>query len=334
MSRKPWTKWKQNFAELTTLEHLRSTPPPENNQRLLTHLRMTQLQKQHFDSVSVEGQARLNSCGGEGASAFLVACPGPQTTMNNEDPRATILRRLGAEDSQLTTEEETCLCGKPASKYHLETCKYRSAIATHDTMVRTVNDVAREAGCTVSLKEPRGIFEDGQGGPDGLVVQSLLGTVGHFGQGRARDERYVYDATIIHPLQPALLKAGQGRPLTAAKHAEQEKRKKYQERATAVHLGFKAFAFESFGAMGSELVDFLRQLSRSVLKDGHREQSLFGATASSNIFQYWQQVLSVKLQSQLSQSSARLTDRIRSRVHVVNTALANAAFVRGQHISI
>eukprot|EP00892_Ulva_mutabilis_P005689 jgi/Ulvmu1/3492/UM161_0009.1 len=59
--------------------------------------------------------ARLLSCSGSLASAFLTACPGPVTGLTDHEFQVAVLLRLGEPLLPVLESDEACPCGRVAA---------------------------------------------------------------------------------------------------------------------------------------------------------------------------------------------------------------------------
>ena len=149
--------------------------------------------------------------------------------MTDTQYQLSMRRLLGLESGLNTGGATFCRCkrGRAAravlTDYHLEVCGLCGKLTRrHNRCNLELTKVARLAGAYVSPGEPRGLPGFGQGGGDALVrsASPVIGSA-------------IWDFTVTHEQQAAMLPGAASRPLYAAQEAEKEKRDKYERQARA-----------------------------------------------------------------------------------------------------
>eukprot|EP00892_Ulva_mutabilis_P011450 jgi/Ulvmu1/8678/UM047_0016.1 len=117
--------------------------------------------------------ARLLSCSGSLASAFLTACPGPVTGLTDHEFQVAVLLRLGEALLPVLESDEACPCGRvAASGTHSVICGqlWASSVLKHDVITVAWRRVLMRASLASSLEPHVGKL------PGGIRVLSLRGS--------------------------------------------------------------------------------------------------------------------------------------------------------------
>jgi hypothetical protein len=217
-------------------------------QRILFHdVEVLQLEKL-LSTASPQARARILSCGGTGASAWLLAIPTePSVTMADTAYVSALRFRLGL--SPVNDMPAKCVCGVSLADKpdHFLSCisLNQSSISRHNALAHVALRLCREAGGTVQ-PEPHYATEHVR--PDGQI--RWLDDV--------HDGYDFVDVSVVHPgssFTRVAQKAG-----GAAKQREAAKRTKYEELRKTYGAEFVPLVFESYGAMGEAAHKFFTKV--------------------------------------------------------------------------
>ena len=244
------------------------TEPPNATQRRLTRHRRHAEWTQWLRRTQTEPHQRAwaLSTTGKGAGAWLGPPTRPDHHLADDHFRVAVRHRLGgtvraAQGPCPFKKEDGTPCNGTADAYgrHTLCCSYGGfMVKRHNTLRDTIARALREAGiCDIGV-EPWVRPPNGPGNP-GLRADLRC---------TDSDGQWAFlDLTVVHPASQQSLQAGgahaQG---TAARLAEQAKRRKYNGIA-----GFQPLGFEVSGSMGEST---RKWLSRQVPEGPGRQEAL------------------------------------------------------------
>ena len=138
-------------------------------------------------------------------------------------------------------------CDLQLDPWHFLACRglTKQSVHRHTILVSSLCDWANKLGCIVR-REPRDLRDGSNDRPD---IDIEIG-----------DKRYLVDVTVRHPCAPSHAASSSRCSLAAARAAEKEKNRKYEEMARLQKATFVPFAVETFGGMGDCASDFVKQL--------------------------------------------------------------------------
>ena len=202
------------------------------------------------DTFSDEDKARVLSCSGKNAGAWLTALPSSDYGWSLSDEEFLIASRIRMGLAPHDRLPLVCSCGVSRGDIptHCLSCVPPSGATVtfrHDLVKNVIAYWSRVAGAAVEI-EPRNLFVDSNKRPD-LLIQ--LGC-----------SRYAIDNVISHPLAPSHVSRAQ-HPLGTARYAETRKRRDYGRLVAGIGANFVPFACESFGAIGECASTFIKALS-------------------------------------------------------------------------
>lgn len=199
-----------------------------------------------FQEASSESRARMLSCAGAGAGAWITAIPtSSELVMLDSAYQFAQRLRLGLPPSDALPDK--CACGSRVASYpnHFLVCqllKASGATARHDRVVRVFAAVAREAGAVVDV-EPR---TDGDR-PDAEITWP--------------DAIDLVDVSVTHAGASALNHGAAREPLRAAGVRERRKLARYANLASGLNVKFVPLVLETYGALAERTQDYVRKLS-------------------------------------------------------------------------
>jgi hypothetical protein len=227
------------------LEHFR-----EGGARSLQHALLEDVEKAAynalFEEASPEARARLLSCSGTGAGAWITAIPTEaEYVMPDDSYRYAVRLRLGLPPSE--TLPPVCVCGASLTAYgnHFLVCQLLFATSTttrHDRLVRTFAALAREGGAIV-IVEPSCESER----PDAEITWA--------------DGIDLVDVSVTHAGQSALTRGSARGQLRAAEVRERRKIAHYTDMARRTGARFVPLVFETYGAFATHTQDYVGKLS-------------------------------------------------------------------------
>jgi hypothetical protein len=195
-------------------------------------------------------RARLHSCSGKSAAAWLLAIPLDRTVQLN--PRAYRIAsriRLGLQAHDDHTNE--CTCGSPNAaldKHHGLSCiSVRRTFINmrHDMMKATVHTWCKRMGCS-AIMEPQNLVA-GQERADNLIATPM-------------GDLFLCDCSIVQPACPSHIEKSQVR-LGAAEHAAAAKYEQYTRHAEECGARFVPLIAEVYGALHGETLSFIKRMS-------------------------------------------------------------------------
>ena len=306
--------WERYRGELNNMFENNNTPewsnevfmamqPMRLQHRLFSAL-VENKQKTLMNSSSPQDKIRILSCSAVGSAAFLRAPAYLQGCMfSNEELKIAIKTRINAPLNLLCPPR--CACGSVLEDNgdHLFKCRigpewenrHSTLVHTMASILRSVNFIVQHEVPLSSLGPLRDLDDTGDGRMD-LVVASGDSTP------------ILADVTVIHPIPSRPIPAGSQMttPLYFAKYRENAKTTRYGDRATQIHHAFIPMVFETFGAFGPQLNQFLKSIAGRALHGSAQ-------TYRTQLIRFWR----VRLSACLQRANARLilskANRIRSR---------------------
>uniref|UniRef100_A0A0G4GL76 Uncharacterized protein n=1 Tax=Chromera velia CCMP2878 TaxID=1169474 RepID=A0A0G4GL76_9ALVE len=208
---------------------------------------------------SETGRARLRSCAGGPASAWLTAMPSSHWTTIAPTLFFVALRlRLGLNLPEIQ-RNPICACGLPLdlAGHHVQRCATGGGIWWRHEQVKDAfcnilsgvrhTYVSRERTfAQLGLFTPIRLVEEGQKRPDLL-------------SGMPSGESYVGDVFVTHPMsvEAARLRRMSNYAGAAARDMEMVKDRKYKTICKEMGLEFVPLVFETYGRWGKKTVEFL-----------------------------------------------------------------------------
>jgi hypothetical protein len=208
------------------------------------------LHRQLLGEVGMASRARLLSCKGKNAGAWLLAIPMDQSSvLPNAAYRTAFRLRLGLPPVDVMPVR--CHCGYDLSRdhYHHLSCNREKATTVnhrHDLIVDAIFFWSRRAG-SVALKEPEDLDHRDERRADLLITMSC--------------GEILTDVVVRHPNAPSLVSRAAQAPLAAALDAEQYKRARYGDMAESMGAAFSAFAVETYGAFGPQAAELVERIA-------------------------------------------------------------------------
>ena len=188
-------------------------------------------------NASQVDRARLLAAAAKNSGAWLNAIPSSQfgTLLDRESLRIGVALRIGAR----VCEPHVCRCGHMTETdgLHPLSCRYSAGRGPRHA---ALNDIVKRAltGCGIpSSLEPTGINRGDGKRPDGI-------TLFPWSQGKC----LVWDVTVVDTFAESHLTASALQPGSAAKEAEERKRRKFVN--IGDHHVFEPLAFETAGTYG------------------------------------------------------------------------------------
>jgi hypothetical protein len=259
--------------------------------------------------LAPEHQARIHSCAGQYAGAFLRAIPHRTSTlMTPGEFQAACLFRLGM-NLPFIPAHLRCDCkrhplvGNLGEHFHV-CAKGNERQSKHNDLVISIRHLCTMAGIETRL-EPRGCFpmHTQELRPDLLLINPNLSSLAPPGRDIA------LDVTITHPGTDTNLRgcSSAKKPGISAVMAEQRKLALYDLTAAQHNIKFFPLVFETYGLLGDQLSTFLDELLHAVYlkSDGH--------IPKPTLKDYWYKRISVTLQRGNAKMFIARTDRIRNK---------------------
>ena len=238
-----------------------------------------------FDVDDVaEGQraaARMRSCRGAAASAWLEAKPGATTTLGDTAFVLAGRHRLGL-GAPTAVEAAPCPCaaGCAGTPDHAMLCKSVASMTTmrHDIEALAVRRVISRAGCASSMEPTyRHLHSRGQhAGPEGQRRGDILTVLP---DGRV----IIVDIVVTHPAAPTYARAAARTDGAAAERAANQKRAEFRSFADGAQYEFVPFAVESFGRLGQDAQRFINTLGDVAAAGGRVSKSVFVMNAYKDL---------------------------------------------------
>jgi len=235
---------------------------------------------QSFNVTTDEGKrgaARVRSCQGAAASAWLEALPGETTTIADTSFVQAGRHRLGlGVPSAVEVPLCSCAAGCAGSPDHAMLCRSVASKATlrHDTLALAVRRCIAKSGCPSSMEPPyRHLRASGQqSGTEGQRRGDILTVLPN---GRV----VIVDVVVTHPAAPSYYDAASQSNGSAAENAAKRKKREFQRFADGAQYDFVPFAVESFGRLGEDARRFLSDFGNTAAQRGCVSKSGFIKTA-------------------------------------------------------
>ena len=240
--------------------------PGRHVQRVLTHARMRVVRSSLLASADAAGQARLRSCAGSGAGAFLTCAASDvsRTELMDGAFRFAVSWRLGrtcfASDLSCRVARDhgrRGFCGAALDNMgdHAAVCGCGGLkILRHSRLVTCLRGILRESGVTVAPTEVMvPAWRTRSGGSSRLEIAYTFEGI----------RRHV-DVILRHPRARAFVTRAAEQDGFAASFGEQEKFDRYP---AIPHAGLEAvqpFGMETFGRLGREASSLLRSARRRI----------------------------------------------------------------------
>lgn len=235
-----------------------NTDPEAKMQRTLVYAADSKRFTQFLQTAQPADRARLLSCSGPSAAAWLTAIPSDShTRLHSKAYQAAARLRLG-----LPVFDETgskCVCGSqnadPAIDLHhaLSCIKVRRGAVNfrHDMVKNVVHHWAKHMGCP-AIMEPKNLVK-GQERADNLIVMPS-------------GDSFLCDVAIVQPSAPTHISTGKAQ-LAVADAAAAAKRAQYTEMANEEGAEFVPIIAEVFGALHEDAIKFFKQLANLAVED-------------------------------------------------------------------
>ena len=240
----------------------------------------------------------VSSCGKEAAAAILAVPKSVELTLTPDEFRLMIRRRLGLPLPQIRPIR--CSCKNhpildPHGTHLVNGCPLgKDRNNTHNMMVQTIASLCRSAGLYTKV-EVRDAFRStapANGGRPDIEFHGLL-EAGVFGDVRI-SEPCTANLTYVHANVP-------GR---AAKAADIEKRRLYEELSLQLGYSFYPLVFETYGRWGESMQNIFTLL----VKHASELKGIpLGAMAT-----YWRRRLSITLQKMVARCILARVGRLNS----------------------
>ena len=214
---------------------------------------------QFLEGLDTSSRARVRSCGGFGAGAFLWALPGEgsQTEVTDGAFAFAVKWRLGLPLSsvsccQVWNRSRGCVCGAVLDEFghHSAVCKCGGfKVFRHSRLVAVLRSLLRESGAVV---EPGEVVVPAWRRPDGKQARlDVVATV--------EGVRQYFDVTVRHPLARHVVGRASDTDGAAAAVGEEQKRVRYPPVPSNGLPEVTAFAVESFGRLGASARKVLQE---------------------------------------------------------------------------
>jgi hypothetical protein len=250
--------------ELKALRWWADKPPQTKDseakmQRTLTFAADSKRFKQLLTTANPADRARLLSCSGPCAGAWLTALPtDSHTRLQSKVYRAAARLRLGLPIFDETSSK--CVCGNTNAdpkidRHHALSCiKVRKNAVNfrHDMVKSVVHTWATRMGCP-AIKEPKNLVK-GQERADNLIVMPTTG------------DAFLCDVAIVQPSAPTHVNTGKHQ-LAVADAAAAAKRAQYTQMAVEEGAEFVPIIAEVFGALHEDGIKFFKQLANLAVED-------------------------------------------------------------------
>jgi hypothetical protein len=251
-------------------------------------------------------QARILSCAGQHAGAFLRAIPHPHSTLMTPcEFQTACYFRLGMNLPYLPNNlrcdcKRHPLVGNAGEHFHV-CAKGNQRQEKHNDLVIAIQHLCTMAGIATRL-EPKDCFpmHPKQLRPDLRLINPRLTRLS---PGR---QDIVVDVSVTHPGTDTNVRSfcSASRPGISAKRAEQRKEAYYDLTAAQHNLKFFPLVFESYGLLGPQLSFFLDVLLEAVYAKSD------GYIPKSTLIDYWHKRLSVTIQRGNARMFINRSDRI------------------------
>ena len=250
----------------------------QHGQRVFARKVMASTYSRLLNRLDEPGRARLRSCSGVGAGAFLLCVP--SDTVGTELLDAAFLHgvrwRLGLQTCATNLFCARCYssnlrkcCGKPLDYLgdHLLCCNvggYKTYL--HSRVVAVVRGILRDSGASVPDREVEVLpWGKGPGQAARLEVEYTV----------AGARRHV-DVVVKHPRAAHLVRRASDQDGAAAAEGERDKLQRYP---ALPHVGLREvvpFALESFGRLGPAGLRLLKEARHRVVASDGRFDTWFG----------------------------------------------------------
>ena len=218
--------------------------------------------------------ARLRSCSGAAASAWLMANPTSRfTTMGDHAFSMAGRSRLGL-PAYAPVETPPCRCsGDNVSKGdHPLACTQNAKMTTmrHDDVIDGLRHVTSCASVCSSKEPPyrQLTWEQQQAGKAKGHRADILSIL-------PGGKHVMVDVTVIHPLGSQQVGRACKTTAAAAVAAEKRKESQWEEFADRPQYEFVPFALESYGALGPQAVEYVKELGSVASASGRVPKSVF-----------------------------------------------------------
>ena len=232
--------------------------------------------------------ARIRSCRGTAASAWMTALPGKFTTIGTHPFVTAGRHRCGLRVcSPVAMPPCPCKDENAGQPDHAMTCSQVAKMTQlrHDSVREILRQLSSSAGMCSSAEPPyrhlRGTQD--QGGKEGLHRADLL-TILPGGR------HVMVDVTLTHPLRSKVLAGASRDDASAARAAERRKVNDWKQFTGNPAYEFVPFAIESFGKLGPRAEEFVRELGEIAAMSGRVSKSVFvmnAYRAISCVVQTW-----------------------------------------------
>ena len=286
----------ETVPELDRLQQLKSKA-----QRALTNLLYCDLDRQ-MDEVAadnVRDKARLNSCKGYGASAWLTAIPKlPLYRLEPAEFRTALRLRLGMEQPPIFITTPCGGCKRhsvDAFGDHYLSCtrggnhlaiRHDRVVDAFAAMMRTAGHITRTTNLTDIITQTDTVT--------GSRLRPDIVALGWHEDGRD----VCLDVAVTHPTAATYVDGAAETPLHAATQREIKKDSKYLAACTADGMAFSPLVFESYGAFGTRahavLKAAVKKIAAKLPDDAFSKMGVHTWTASS-FRSYFMQRISIGL---------------------------------------
>ena len=238
-----------DFSSFTAAWEQYSKHPPIMLQNKLTAALENRLFKNLKETGNDRSRARIISCSGRNAGAWITALPSPIYNRVLTDEEFRVASRLRCGVTPVTNLPDTCSCGSsftsnPTHSLACQRTAHVSITSRHDTLVQAIAAWCRRGGAAVEI-EPQNL-STGQKRPDLLVY---MGT-----------HRFIIDAVIGHPLAPSYIRKAL-EPLGLASFHEKRKMNHWRELAVSMGATMVPFSCETYGSIGDSATSFIQSLA-------------------------------------------------------------------------
>ena len=234
--------------------------PKLKAQRSLSRILARAARTKLLEGADDASQARIRSCGGRGAGAFLVVHPAAsdRTGVSDGAWQFAVRGRLGLPTCVAGSRckvwnkrrQRPCGEGLDAAGDHVVACRCGGhKTFRHSRLVCLLRSILRESGASVEPTEvPVRAWHDVDGADGRLDVAATI-----------RGQRVFYDVTVCHTRAQHVVRRAAADDGAAAKVGEERKRSRYPAVPQAGLKEVTPFAVETFGRLGPAAVGVLHE---------------------------------------------------------------------------